>query len=355
MEALTINQIKDSGFLIFEAITGSKAYGLDTPASDTDIRGIYVLPKSLFYSLDYPEQVSNPSNDIVFYELRRFMELLAKNNPNIMEMLSVPEHCVLFRSKLMDELKPELFLSKLCEKTFANYAFTQIKKAYGLEKKIVNPIDKERKSVEDFCFAYQGKEAIPAQQFFEAHNMDVDNVGLSVIPHLRDCYNLFYDNNLNYTGLIRKETSNDVALSSIPKGAIPVAMLYFNRDAYSIYCKKHKEYWEWVEKRNEERYKTTVAHGKNYDSKNMMHVFRLLLMAKEIATEKKVRVFRSDRDFLLSIKQGRFDYDDLVNRAEILKDELSHLYQQSDLPDIPNIDNINSLLIQIRENIYGLE
>jgi hypothetical protein len=87
----------------------------------------------------------------------------------------------------------------------------------------------------------------------------------------------------------------------------------------------------------------------------MMHVFRLLLMAKEIATEKKVRVFRSDRDFLLSIKQGRFDYDDLVNRAEILKDELSHLYQQSDLPDIPNIDNINSLLIQIRENIYGLE
>jgi len=136
MKTMTIDWIKENGLLIFETITGSKAYGLDTPTSDTDIRGVYVVPKTVYYSLEYPEQVSNESNDIVYYELRRFMELLAKNNPNIMEMLGVPEHCVLLKHDVMYHLKPELFLSKLCEKTFANYAFTQIKKAYGLEKRL---------------------------------------------------------------------------------------------------------------------------------------------------------------------------------------------------------------------------
>lgn len=352
---LTIEEIKTKRWLILECITGSRAYGLDTATSDTDIRGVYVVPKEIFYSLDYPGQVSNETNDIVYYELRRFVELLSKNNPNIMEMLAVPPHCILHRHPVIDYLKPEIFLSRLCEKTFANYAFTQIKKAHGLEKKIVNPVDAERKSVLDFCFVYQGKEAVSANIFLEHNHMLENNVGLTVIPHLRDCYNLYHSTQFPYSGIARKETSNDVGLSSIPKGEVPLGMLYFNRDGYSVYCKKYKEYWEWVEKRNEERYKTTISHGKNYDSKNMMHVFRLLLMAKEIAIVKRVNVFRTDREFLLDIKQGKFEYDELVEKAEALKNELTNLYQQSALPESPDLERINGLLIQMRQQIYASE
>jgi predicted nucleotidyltransferase len=353
MKALTIDWVKEKNLLIFETITGSKAYGLDTAESDTDIRGVYVVPKAMYYSLEYPEQVSNATNDVVYYELRRFLELLSKNNPNIMEMLCVPEHCVLQKHEVMNQIKPEVFLSKLCEKTFANYAFTQIKKAHGLEKKIVNPVEKDRKSVLDFCFVYEGKEAVPATKFLEVNSMDEQHVGLSAIPHLRDCYNMFYAVDIGYSGITRKETSNEVALSSIPKEEDPVAMLYFNRDGYSVYCKKYKEYWEWVEKRNEERFKTTMSHGKNYDSKNMMHVFRLLLMAKEIAVERQVNVFRSERNFLLDIKQGKFEYDDLVKKAEQIKAELPGLYENVDIPEIPDLAVINELLVQMREQVYS--
>ena len=122
MQKLTIDWIKENGLLVFEAISGSKAYGLDTVKSDTDIRGVFVLPKNRFYGLDYTEQVNNATNDIVYYELKRFMELLSKNNPTILEMLNTPVDCVLQKHAIMDLLKPELFLSKLCEKTFANYA-----------------------------------------------------------------------------------------------------------------------------------------------------------------------------------------------------------------------------------------
>lgn len=352
MQKLTIDWIKNNGLLIFEVITGSRSYGLDTATSDTDIKGVFILPKDMFYGLEYTAQVNNESNDIVYYELKRFVELLSKNNPNILEMLNVPEQCVLQKHPIMDMLMPEIFLSKFCEQSFANYAFTQIKKAYGLEKKIVNPVEEERKSVLDFCFVYDDKDAVPLKKWLEGKGFDQGKVGLAAITHLRDCYNLYYSGEFKYAGVTKKENANQVALSSIPKGEQALAMLYFNKDGYSVYCKHYKDYWDWVEKRNEERYKTTMAHGKNYDSKNMMHVFRLLLMAKEIATEGRINVYRKDRDFLLSIKEGKFAYDELVQQAEALKDELPLLYQKSDLKDEPDLNIINEILVKMRESYY---
>lgn len=353
MNKLTIEDIKKQGLLVMEVITGSRAYGLDTATSDTDIRGVFVLPRDMYYGLEYIEQVNNETNDIVYYELKRFMELLLRNNPNIMEMLNTPANCILLRHPMMDLLKPSMFLSKLCEQTFANYAYTQIKKAYGLEKKIVNPVDETRKSVLDFCFVYEDRDAIPLEKFLESKGLDQQMAGLAAISHLRDCYNLFYSTEFRYSGIMRKEESNDVALSSIPKGEMPIAMLYFNKDSYSVYCKKYKEYWDWVGKRNEERYKTTMTHGKNYDSKNMMHVFRLLRMAREIAMDGQINVFRTDRQFLLSVKEGKFEYDDLLKQAEALKRELPALYHNSTLPDKPDMDVVEDLLIKMRETYYG--
>ena len=83
MQKLTIDWIKDNGLLVFEVITGSRSHGLDTPTSDTDIKGVFVLPKNMFYGLEYTAQVNNETNDIVYYELKRFMELLSKSNAGI--------------------------------------------------------------------------------------------------------------------------------------------------------------------------------------------------------------------------------------------------------------------------------
>lgn len=78
MKNLTIDDLKAQNLILFECISGSRAYGLDTLTSDTDIKGVFYLPKEQFYSLhsDYIPQVSNETNDIVYYELGRFVELL---------------------------------------------------------------------------------------------------------------------------------------------------------------------------------------------------------------------------------------------------------------------------------------
>jgi hypothetical protein len=76
------------------------------------------------------------------------------------------------------------------------------------------------------------------------------------------------------------------------------------------------QYWDCLNTRNEERYDNTISHGRNYDSKNTIHVFRLLNMAEEIARYKEVNVRRSEREYLLKVRADEFQYHDLVDQAE---------------------------------------
>lgn len=128
--------------------------------------------------------------------------------------------------------------------------------------------------------------------------------------------------------------------------------MYFNKDGYSVYCKEYRQYWEWVEQRNEERYENTVSHGKNYDAKNMMHVFRLLNMAEEIASQKKVNVRRPEREWLLRIRAGEFIYEDLLTKAEEKIQVPDELFHKSDLPETSDPILAESLLIEIRNKFY---
>jgi len=352
---MTIDDLKTRGLILFECISGSRSYGTDLPTSDTDIKGVFVLPEADFYGLNYVEQVSNPSNDVVYYELKRFVELLLRNNPNLLEMLNVPPDCVLVRHPVIDLIRSETFLSKLCQATFAGYAMAQIKKARGLNKKILNPVELQRKDVLDFCYVTHAQGSIPVKDWLSGRGWQQEHCGLVNVPHIKNLYALFYDDSkgeLALKGILRKENSEDVALSSVPEGMEPVAYLSFNKDGYSSYCRDYREYWEWVEKRNEERYENTLQHGKNYDAKNMMHTIRLLDMAEEIATQKRVIVHRPNREFLLQIRRGDFTYEELLAMAEEKVRRAEELFAQSDLPDQPDFATVNDLLVRMRREIY---
>ncbi len=352
---MNIQELKEKKIIVLECISGSRAYGLHTPQSDTDIKGVFVLPKTIFYGLEYVEQVNNETNDEVYYELKRFIDLLVKNNPNILELLSTSDDCILYKDPIMNLVKPELFLSRLCQQTFAGYAQSQIKKAKGLNKKIINPIDKERKSVLDFCYVVQGQGSIALQSWLNKTGYKQEDCGLVNIAHMRDTFSVFHNSQLTGSylkGICSGQEANDILLSSVEKGIEPAAILNFNKDGYSTYCKDYKEYWDWVEKRNDVRYENTIDHGKNYDAKNMMHTFRLLNMAEEIATEKRINVKRTDREFLLQIRSGYFNYDDLVQLANGKIEQIEELYKKSDLPDQPDILKAEELLIQLRSKFY---
>ena len=354
---MTIADLRQQNLLLFEAISGSRAYGTQLPHSDTDLKGVFVLPEKEFFGLNYIPQIANETNDEVFYELRRFVELLLKNNPTVLELLGTPADCIMYKHPLFEQFKAADFLSKLCRQSFAEYAVAQIRKARGLNKKINHPEPPARKSVLDFCYVTVGAGAQPVAAWLARQGIDGEQCGLANVPHLTDLYALFVDpaprRPLGYRGLVRDPaTSQDVLLSAVPKGEEPVAYMSFNRNGYSVYCRAFREYWEWVATRNKERYENTVRHGKNYDAKNMLHVFRLLQMAEEIARTSHLQVRRPNREFLLRIRRGEFEYAELVTQAEQLVTQVEAAFATSALPPAPDVNAAEATLRRVRRAFY---
>lgn len=116
-------------FIIYRCVTGSRAYGLDHDTSDTDLRGIYIAPAELQWSLfGAPEQFEDNAAQTCYWELQKFLTMALKANPNILECLYSP---------LVEKITPigqELlairhgFLSQMIFQTFNGYAMSQFKK-----------------------------------------------------------------------------------------------------------------------------------------------------------------------------------------------------------------------------------
>ncbi len=116
-------------YVIFRVIVGSRAFGLDTESSDTDRRGIYLPPAELHWGLyEIPEQIENKDNEECYWELRKFLILALKANPNILECLYSP--LIETITPLAQELlgMREIFLSKLVYQTYNGYVMSQFKK-----------------------------------------------------------------------------------------------------------------------------------------------------------------------------------------------------------------------------------
>jgi predicted nucleotidyltransferase len=344
----TLDRIRQTDLLLLDSIAGSQAYGTAIEGSDQDRRGVFMVPSSYQFGLEHLEQVADERSDQVYYEIGHFVSLLLKNNPNALELLAMPADCILHRHPLFGRLKPELFLSKLCAKTFGEYAMGQIRKARGLNKKIVNPQAEHRAPLLNFCYVPQAQGSLRVLDWLESQNIDSKNCGLTAVQHAPGMFAIYHDPQQAYRGLVSPRDADALIFTSVPKEAQPIAWMQFNQDAFRAHCKAHREYWEWVNLRNEERYQTNSEHGRGYDSKNLLHTLRLLDMAGEIAREGVLRIRRPNRDFLLRVRAGEFPYEELVARAEAQLAEVIADFKKSSLPNEPNREAVNRLLVELR-------
>ncbi|MBD0707803.1 MULTISPECIES: DNA polymerase beta superfamily protein [unclassified Streptomyces] len=114
---------------VYSCVMGSRAFGLATEDSDTDLRGVYRAPTALFWRFDKPPaHVEGPADEQFSWELERFCELALRNNPNVLECLHSP------LVERVDDLGRELlslrgaFLSRQAHATFVRYADGQRRK-----------------------------------------------------------------------------------------------------------------------------------------------------------------------------------------------------------------------------------
>ena len=382
------DKIRDDGRLLYEYIRGSHAYGLNVETSDIDTSGVYVCNSNELLGLPsrYQDMVADAKSDNTWYEIGKFIHMLSTSNPTALESLFIPQ------DKIIGDIHPlmmpilenkEKFITQACFNPLFGYALQQIKKARGLNKKIVQPV-LERKDVLDFCFTFKGQGSQPLKEFLNEHGLDQKYCGLVSIPNMKDTYGLYYDfaSHINFEGLPKnglfdtllslysdKNTvnqrvvnkdffgysgvvhpdgkSNEVRLSSIPKGEISICFMTYNQQGYESHCKKYKEYKEWEENRNPIRYESNLH--KNYDSKNIMHCTRLIHMGLELAKGEGFNVLRTwDRDFLLDIRNHKFEYDEIIEYVEQKHAEFEEAIKTSALPKQIDMDFVNDLLIHIR-------
>ncbi len=349
----SIQDLKDQNLIIFEAISGSKAYGTSLPTSDTDIRGVFVQPLDDIIKYGFVDQVCDEKNDITYYELNRFFDLLSQNKADVIEFLAIPEEFIQIQTcgwKMIADHKVD-FYTKICKFSFGGFAQGQIKKATGYNKKMNWEKEKiKRKTVLDFCYIIKGNGTIA----FKESTLKSANYGLSKIPHGRDIYAMYDLRNWKgKKGIVKdEETSNDIQLVSIPKGVDKIYYMIFNKDAYSVHCREYREYQEWLEKRNKDRYKLNKDHGKNYDSKNMMHTFRMLYAGISLAKDpENFSSMRSEAEIkdLMQIRNGVFEYENLIELAENLIETMDECFDNSNLPDAVDKELIAQLKLEIRQ------
>ena len=115
--------------VILRCVIGSRAYGLEDSASDTDYRGIFLPTAEMQWSLyGVPEQIECYETQEHYWELQRFLVLALKANPNVLECLYAPliEKTTPIGQQLLD--MREAFLSRLVYQTYNGYVMSQFKK-----------------------------------------------------------------------------------------------------------------------------------------------------------------------------------------------------------------------------------
>ena len=121
-------------YVIYRCVIASRAYGLDNEQSDTDLRGIYLPPANLQWSLfGVPDQLERGEES--YWEMEKFITLALKANPNILECLYTPlvEYITPLAQELLD--MRHIFVTKLIYQTYNGYVLSQFRK---LQKDIEN-------------------------------------------------------------------------------------------------------------------------------------------------------------------------------------------------------------------------
>ena len=356
---ISLEQLRDENArsILFECVAGSRAYGTTTSASDEDIRGIFALPTATFLDLERPpDQLADERGNAVFYSLRRVFELLAQANPNILELLFMPDDCLRRTSLEMQSLIKyrQMFISRQCADTHAGYAMSQIKKARGQNKWINNPRPEAAPTKEEFCHI------VPWDPGRSQGNPPVRPVPLNIIgwpleefhaarlEHTRDTYRL-YRYGREARGVFRGSV---LVCESIPKedeSSRFAGLLLFNEQGWKQALIDHQNYWAWRRDRNPARWEQQERGELDFDAKNMMHTVRLLLSGRSILEcgTPIVRFAGEPLQLLMSIRAGEMSFEQIMSMAEGLVADCERLKASSDLPETCDTSRDSLLLREL--------
>lgn len=336
---------------------GSHAYGLNTPTSDIDLKGVAIPPREYFFGFQqrFEQAESKTPYDTVIYDIRKFFNLAAECNPNIIEVLWADEStfCTLtpLGRRLMDAR--ELFLSRKARFTFSGYANAQLKRIKTHYRWLKNPPIQPPSRTE---FSLPERTLIPADQLAAAQ---------AAIQKKLDTWNLEDLGGVDPATRIAIQNTIAAQLAEIQLSADDLwrnaartlghdenFILLLDRERqYTARQREWEQFQSWKANRNPKRAELEARYG--MDTKHAMHLVRLMRMCEEIMITGKVQVKRSDREELLAIRSGAWSYEQLIEWADTMDKSMDTLYKQSKLPHSPNRTKLDTLCVDLVESSFN--
>lgn len=273
--------------LIYRVLSGSRAYGLEGPDSDEDTRGVCIPPKEYLIGLEGFEQYEDETHNHTVFGLAKLVRLALAANPNIIEML-------------FTDARHVLFINAYGERLIAARSIFLSKRVS--ERFTSYAIDQLGRMERHHRWLVSPPDHMPQPQEFGAKDVG----GRYQWPHTNA--------ERGYRGAFR----------------------HWN------------QYQEWLRNRNPARAALEAKYG--YDTKHAMHLLRLLRMGEEILRHGTVQVFRPDAELLLSVRHGALSYEQVLTFAAEHRARLDQLVVASPLPEEPDVQAANALLMSLQED-----
>ncbi len=330
---------------------GSQAYGLATPESDLDIKGIAIPPENYFLSpFNRFEQAEGKSEkcEYAIYDIRKFISLAADCNPNIIEVLWTDDSSIIEESsegKLLRKYRGQ-FLSTKARYTFSGYAIAQLKRIKTHKRWLMNPPTKP-----------PTREELGLPTYDEISKAKLDML-LADIKKKIDQWNIGLDE-LTMSERIRIQENIAITLAEMQLGkdeqfkaaakilnlSDPIIAILEKERSYQSLKHEYEQYLNWKATRNSKRVAIEEKYG--YDTKHASHLVRLMRMCEEILTTGEVLVKRPDREEILGIKMGSMTYEQIITYADEQDKKLAELYKTTKLRKYPDRAFLDKLCVSI--------
>lgn len=353
---------------IFETIIGSRAFGTNDEFSDYDKAGIIIPGKEYFFGWKKFEQFDNfkASGDRVLYNFKKALKLMKNNNPNMLDILWIPEKYIIFSTKHWKNIleQKDLFLSKKVRYTYSGYAFNQLKLIKTHKRFLFTPPTSQPK---------RGDYNLPDISIFPTSQIKATTYAALEFIKQDEKQNFIKEldniqNNYVIPILARylKEKEYKIAFEWLQLGIKKQSKAFLSlgtkylKEEYIEQAKKEIEYYnatkEWMQycawKKHRNKARAELERKFKFDTKNAAHLVRIMRMGKEILEEKTINVDRThiDADELKAIKNGLWDFEKLEDFFYETDKNMNKIYKKSNLRDTPCEDKIDTLCINTIEN-----
>jgi len=303
---------------------GSHLYGTATPASDLDLKGVFLpskedillgnIPKShSFFTRTNGSKNKPGDTDVELYSLHYFIKLACEGQTVALDMLHAPEPMIVESSDIWTSIVSERhrFYSKNL-KSFINYARRQASK-YGIKGSRLNA-------------AARVLDLLRSEDPTNKLRLIWDK-----LPRMEHCYEAGRDPN----GIRQYQICGKMFQETTSIGyMIPILEKF-----YAEYGARAR----------------SAAENRNVDWKAVSHALRAAIQVKQIVTQNKIAFPLKEAPFLLEVKEGKLDYmAEVAPVLETLMEEVEGLISNSGLPEKADVTYWNRFICDtIEERIFG--